>query len=134
MSIANEQFFGGVMMNESERSFDNDAFYRALAATVDAREITWKQASQETGVSPTTLTRMAKGRKPDGASLAVLATWAGLDLSAFVNLAAKAPKGEPLALATAHLRADPSLSDSSKDALEEMMKAAYISLRKKDKK
>ena len=42
--------------------------------------------------------------------------------------------GEPLALATAHLRADPNLSDSSKDALEEMMKAAYISLRRKDKK
>lgn len=121
-------------MSEIERAFDSDAFYRALAATVDAREITWKKTSQETGVSATTLTRMAKGRKPDASSLAILATWAGLNLSDFVSLNTKVQRGEPLALATAQLRSDPNLSDSSKDALEEMMKAAYISLRKKDRK
>ena len=121
-------------MSENERSFDGEAFYRALVATVDAREITWKQASLETGVSATTLTRMATGRKPDASSLAILATWAGLNLSDFVTLASKPTKGEPLALATAQLRSDPHLSDGSKDALEQMMKAAYISFRKKDKK
>ncbi|WP_168795278.1 hypothetical protein [Paraburkholderia aromaticivorans] len=121
-------------MNEIERVFDSDAFYRAIATTVEAREITWKQASLETGVSATTLTRMAKGRKPDASSLAILATWAGLSLSDFVSLNNKPQKGEPLALATAQLRSDPDLSESSKDALEEMMKAAYISLRKKDRK
>jgi len=118
-------------MNELDKGFDSEAFYKALAATVVARNVTWKHVSERTGVSPTTLTRMAQGRKPDAASLAVLATWAGLAVNRFVHLDEHPAGSEPLAEATAIFRADPSLSPESKDALTTMLTAAYQSFRSK---
>ena len=57
-------------MAADDKGFDGDAFYRALETTVTARSTTWKQVAAETGVSASTLTRMAQGRRPDAASLA----------------------------------------------------------------
>ena len=59
-------------------NFDFEAFYKALSATVSAREISWKTASEQTGVSQSTLSRMSKGRQPDAASLAALSACSGL--------------------------------------------------------
>ena len=53
-------------------NFDFRAFYKALSATVGARDISWKTVSEETGVSQSTLSRMSKGRQPDAASLTAL--------------------------------------------------------------
>ncbi|WP_244788341.1 helix-turn-helix domain-containing protein [Cupriavidus pauculus] len=117
-------------MSELDKGFDSEAFYKALAATVVARNVTWKFVAEKTGVSPTTLTRMAQGRKPDAASLAVLATWAGLKIDRFVMLEDR-PAAEPLAEATAIFRTDPNLSAASKDALTSMLTAAYQSMRGK---
>ncbi|WP_176053346.1 helix-turn-helix domain-containing protein [Paraburkholderia caribensis] len=121
------------MMAQQDKGFDADAFYKALAATVAARQITWKKVSEETGVSSTTLTRMAQGRKPDAASLAVLATWAGLDISRFVSIGDAPAEPESLAMATHYLRSDPNLDDSQKDMLESMLTSAYVSFRSKSK-
>ena len=46
------------------KGFDGDAFYRALEAIVAARSKNWKQVAAETGISASTLARMAQGRKP----------------------------------------------------------------------
>lgn len=111
--------------------FDADGFYKALATTVLVRKLTWKQVSQETGVSQTTLTRMSTGRKPDAASLAVLATWAGLNLANFTRLTGASPKAEPLVMATAALRNDPNLTESVKGALETVLLSTYEALKAK---
>ena len=58
--------------------FDFTAFYRALSATVVARDTNWKMVSEQTGVSQSTLSRMSKGRQPDAASLTALAAWSGI--------------------------------------------------------
>ena len=55
--------------------FDFAAFYKALSATVSARDTNWKTVSEQTGVSQSTLSRMSKGRQPDAASLTALAAW-----------------------------------------------------------
>jgi len=116
-------------MSDIDKGFDSDAFYKALAATVAARNVTWKYVAERTKVSPTTLTRMAQGRKPDAASLAVLATWAGLRIETFVKLDDRPATIEPLAEATAIFNMDPSLSAASRDALTNMLTVAYQSLR-----
>ena len=72
-------------MPDENKGFNGDAFYRSLEATVSARGINWKQVAAETGVSASTLTRMAQGRKPDAASLAALSAWAGINPSDFVE-------------------------------------------------
>ena len=41
--------------------FDAEAFYAALYAEKLARRLTWKTIANESGVSASTLTRMAQG-------------------------------------------------------------------------
>lgn len=67
------------MKPRTKENWDDNAFYAALCTSVSARGTTWKAVGEATGVSPTTLCRMAAGRHPDAASLAALSAWAGLN-------------------------------------------------------
>jgi transcriptional regulator with XRE-family HTH domain len=114
-----------------EKGFDGDAFYRALETTVAARSKTWKQVSLETGVSASTLARMAKGRRPDAASLAALSAWAGLNPSDFVDGSFARSSPEAIAQISTLLRTDPNLDAQSAEAVEAIVKAAYERLAKR---
>src|SRR5713226_4348619 len=105
-------------MATESKGFNGDAFYRALENTVVARSKTWKQVAAETGVSASTLTRMAQGRKPDAASLAALSAWAGLNPSDFVQAPYKAARPEALAQISTLLRSDPNLDTQAAEAVE----------------
>ena len=113
-------------------NFDFTAFYKALNATVAARDISWKTVSEQTGVSQSTLSRMAKGRQPDAASLTALSAWSGINPVDFTA----APKNdpEPVAMVSRLLRADPNLDDDGADALEAIIKTAYDSLKRSSSK
>lgn len=112
------------------KGFDGDAFYRALESTVIARSKTWKQVAGETGVSASTLARMAKGRRPDAASLAALSAWAGLNPSDFVQATYQRSRPEAMAQISTLLRTDPNLDSQSAEAVEAIVRAAYERLRK----
>jgi transcriptional regulator with XRE-family HTH domain len=112
------------------KGFDGDAFYRALEDTVDRRGMNWKQVAGETGVSASTLARMAQGRRPDAASLAALSAWSGLNPSDFVDAPYKLRQPEPLAQISSLLRADPNLDAHGAEAVEAILRAAYGRLRK----
>ncbi len=113
-----------------DKGFNGDAFYRALEATVTARSKNWKQVAAETGVSASTLTRMAQGRRPDAASLAALSAWAGLNPSDFVQAPYKASRPEAMAQISTLLRADPHLDAEGAEAIEAIVRTAYERLRK----
>jgi transcriptional regulator with XRE-family HTH domain len=113
-----------------DKGFDGDGFYRALEATVTARSKNWKQVAAETGVSASTLTRMAQGRRPDAASLAALSAWAGLNPSDFVKAPYKATRPESMAQISTLLRGDPNLDAEGAEAVEAIVRAAYERLRK----
>ena len=115
-------------MGMENKGFDADGFYRALAATVTARSTNWKQVSADTGVSTSTLSRMATGRQPDAASLTALAAWSGLDPTDFTSV--KRRTAEPIALAVKLLRQDPKLDKNAADSLEAILKTAYLKLKK----
>jgi hypothetical protein len=68
------------------KGFNAAAFYNALTQVVVARKVPWIKVSRETGISTSTLSRMAVGRGPDAASLAVLSAWAGLNPANFVRV------------------------------------------------
>ncbi|WOH52737.1 helix-turn-helix domain-containing protein [Bradyrhizobium sp. sBnM-33] len=112
------------------KGFDGDAFYRALETTVQARDVNWKEVSEATGVSASTLTRMAQGRRPDAASLAALSAWAGLNPSDFVNAPYRASQPEPMMQISSLLRADPALDTEAAEAVEAIVRAAYERLKK----
>jgi transcriptional regulator with XRE-family HTH domain len=110
--------------------FDAEAFYAALDSQRQSRKMTWKAVAQQSGISASTLTRMAQGKRPDVDSLAALLAWSGLKADQFVVLDARAPtRSDPLAQITAYLRADPHLKPEGTAAIEAILKAAYEKLR-----
>jgi transcriptional regulator with XRE-family HTH domain len=117
-------------MPDEKKGFDGDAFYRSLETTVSSRGLSWKQVAAETGVSASTLTRMAQGRKPDAASLAALSAWAGINPSDFVEAPYKPARTESITQISALLRTDPNLDAESADAVDAIVRAAYERMRK----
>jgi transcriptional regulator with XRE-family HTH domain len=115
---------------EKKGWFDAEAFYQALDAARVARCLNWKQVAAASGVSASTLTRMAQGKRPDVDGLAALTAWSGLSADDFVRSDDTRPEPEPLAKIATYLRSDRNLSPEAATALEEMIKATYQRLRR----
>ncbi|HEX7888502.1 MAG TPA: helix-turn-helix domain-containing protein [Ramlibacter sp.] len=110
--------------------FDADSFYAAIDRTLRERQVNWKQVSTATGVSPTTLTRMSQGRRPDAASLAALSAWAGINPADYVA-GVSPPSDGPSTLekVSAIFRQDPCLDEDARHKLESILESAYLALR-----
>lgn len=109
--------------------FDAASFYQALEATRAGRKMSWREVAAAAGVSASTLTRMAQGKRPDVDSLAALASWSGLRVDDFVKTTGAA-QPEPLAMISTYLRSDRNLTKESADALDHLIRAAYDRLKK----
>lgn len=119
-------------MDSKSGWFDSGAFYEALDGTRRSRSLTWKQVAAESGVSASTLTRMAQGRRPDVDGLAALASWSGLRADDFVRSEGDRPAPEPLAMISTYLRSDKNLTAEAATALDEVVKATYDRLRTRE--
>jgi transcriptional regulator with XRE-family HTH domain len=117
-------------VSEKRPVFDFEGFYRALDATRASRNLTWKQVGAEARVHPSTLARMAQGKRPDADGLAALAAWSSLNPADFVTPAReqRTQGSESLARISQLLRRDERLSNEGAKALEEIVKAAYAQL------
>ena len=113
---------------EKRARFDGNAFYAALDGERQARQCTWRRVAQESGVSASTLTRIAQGKHPDVDSLAALSAWSGLAVDRFVKGGLPKKEPEPLAMISSFLRSDPRLNEEAAAALDQMVKAAYRSM------
>ena len=111
--------------------FDVEAFYEALDAVRLSRRMNWKQVAAESGVSASSLTRIAQGKRPDVDGLAALAAWSGLATDDYVRTSDDRPTPEPLAMISTYLRGDKNLSPEAATALDELIKATYERLRTK---
>jgi transcriptional regulator with XRE-family HTH domain len=106
--------------------FDVENFYAALDSQRASKQYTWKKVADESGVSASTLTRMAQQKRPDVDSLAKLASWSGLNVDDYVVGTKKvSPKISPLTQVTTYLRADPKLSNKNAEAMEALIMAVY---------
>jgi len=116
-------------------NFDTEAFRAALDSQRLAMGMTWKEVAADAGVSASTLTRMAQGKRPDVDGLAALLRWSGLKAEMFIPTKGRYKKKEPepIAQITAVLRADKSLNRASAQAIEEILKAAYKRFREPDR-
>ncbi len=118
-------------MDNKKGWFDAGGFYQALDSIRQARAINWRLVAEQSGVSASSLTRMAQGKRPDVDSLAALAAWSGLNADAFVRSNDDRPSPDPLGQITTYLRSDKNLSPEAASALDELVKATYKRLRKK---
>jgi transcriptional regulator with XRE-family HTH domain len=111
--------------------FNCEAFYEALNSQRMAKRLTWKDVAEQSGISASTLTRMAQGKRPDVDGLAALLRWSGLQLDDFIDKPHQT-KTEALAQITAILRTDSRLSAVGKKTLEGVLRATYEGLRKRE--
>jgi transcriptional regulator with XRE-family HTH domain len=111
--------------------FDGAGFYRALDAVRASRKLNWKQIAEQSGISASTLTRLAQGRRPDVDSLAALVAWAGLSANDFVS-ARGGVAPEPIGQIASYLSSDPRLTDEGRDAMMQIIVAAYGRFRSND--
>jgi transcriptional regulator with XRE-family HTH domain len=116
--------------NERDRAFDSDAFFAALDAERVSRGMHWKAVAGEARVSASTLTRIGQGRRPDVDSFAALTSWAGLDPERFFRSASEPSQSSALSGISVLLRSDPRLSTDAATAIEELVKATYLRLRR----
>lgn len=117
-------------MADKRGSFDAEAFYVALDATREARKQNWKQVAEQSGVSASTFTRMAQGKRPDVDSLAKLVNWSGLDPNHYVLGGDERGQAEPIAVISTLLKSDKNLTKESAAALEKIIRAAYKQFKK----
>lgn len=112
----------------SDPVLDVDRLTAALDARRQAESLSWRDLAKQTGVQPSTLTRMHQGRYPDVTTFISLVKWLGQPAEEFYlpkGQAGAVRKANPVAEATTLLRGDKNLSSESLKALEEIVKAAY---------
>jgi transcriptional regulator with XRE-family HTH domain len=114
----------------SPGQFDVSALYSALDSERFARNLNWKEVSEESGVSASTLTRLSQGRRPDVDSLTALTKWLGMPADRFMGGRTRAfGAASPLTQISAIIREDPNLNSDAAAALDELIKATYARLR-----
>lgn len=105
---------------------DVQALHDALDQQRRTKKLSWRQLAAEAGVSPSTLSRMTQGKRPDVDSFAALVNWLGAPAGAFLRGPSGeviANRGETLAVLSTHLRADKNLSPKTVDALQDLLGA-----------
>lgn len=107
--------------------FDAPRFFQALDATRAARRLNWKQVAAVSGVSASTLTRLAQAKRPDVDSMAALVAWSGVSADDFVKVDDKrAP--EALSQITTLLNSDLRLSPDARSTMINVVTATYQQL------
>ncbi|AZO16053.1 helix-turn-helix domain-containing protein [Mesorhizobium sp. M2A.F.Ca.ET.037.01.1.1] len=115
----------------SKPEFKANEFYAALERVRLVRRLNWKQVAEQSGVSASTLTRIAQGKRPDVDSLAALVNWSGLSADAFVARADQVGKRvQPLSDIANVLYSDSTLSEDGRATMMDLITAAYLRLSK----
>lgn len=112
--------------------FDDKGFFRALDARRQLLGTTWRAVARELDVSPSTFSRLARGRRPDVDTFAKLVRWLGLPAERFFTGTAerRVGAGDTVAALMMALQSDPTLSREDAATLEQIFRVAYTRLRR----
>ena len=117
----------------TEAHLDVAALHAALDQKRRKLDLSWRQLAKAAGVSPSTLTRMGQGKRPDVDSFASLVAWLGMSAEKFLRSSSATKRGrkqtEVMSEISALLRADRQLSPESAHAMEQIVRAAYEQLK-----
>ncbi len=105
---------------------DTRRLYDALDAQRRARDLSWRQLAQQAGVSPSLLSRMGNGQRPDLDGFIALVQWLGAQAEEFMVWPDDRPRDEQPALETQLallLRARDDLGEADKEYLLDIVSA-----------
>lgn len=71
------------MSDTSRQVLDVAALTAAVETVTRHRKISMRDVAAETGLSPSTLTRLAQGQKPDADALVTLLAWLNAEAATF---------------------------------------------------
>jgi transcriptional regulator with XRE-family HTH domain len=108
---------------------DVPALHAALDAARHSKQrgdLSWRQLAAEVGVSPSTMTRLANGHRPDVDAFVALVRWLGVPAESFMvnDEDAEATEPELLAELAPLLRARRDLNSEDVEYLEDLIGAA----------
>jgi transcriptional regulator with XRE-family HTH domain len=109
---------------------DVPGLYAALDGARRARDLSWRQLAAEVGCSPSTMTRLANGHRPDADAFVALTTWLKMPAENFIitDSPETGDQGdqqpELMAQVGVLLRARPDLSSEVKAHLQDVIEAA----------
>ncbi|WP_028661931.1 helix-turn-helix domain-containing protein [Saccharomonospora saliphila] len=108
-----------------EGRMDARRLHDALDAQRRARGLSWRQLAEQAGVSPSLLSRMGNGQRPDLDGFIALVQWLGTPAEEF--MVGHEPRPDPAPTLEAQLalllRAREDLSDADKDYLLDIVGA-----------
>lgn len=103
---------------------DVQGLYAALNAARETRELSWRGLAKEIDVSPSLLSRMANGYRPDADGFATLVRWLGMPAEKFMTASTDEVRHTDLGAELAPLlRAASELSEADVTYLEEVIQA-----------
>lgn len=108
--------------------FDQERFYRALERHRSDIGLSWRAVARELDISASTLSRLARGRRPDLDSFLKLVTWLGEPAESFLSTAAPGPdrgRADTIGEISESLRRDEALAPDDAEALEQLVTVAY---------
>jgi transcriptional regulator with XRE-family HTH domain len=119
----------------TQQRIDVAALVAALNAQRKALGLSWRRVAQDTGVSPSTLTRMQQGKSPDINTFTALTAWLKMPGEQFTSTESrKTAEPHPLAVlstvltaeggAAGLLRGKKKFSPKAIDAIQELVQAA----------
>lgn len=73
------------MSDSTNWVLDTSQLAAAIATVARHREISMRDVARETGLSPSTLTRLSKGQQPDADALVSLLFWLKADAAQFTR-------------------------------------------------
>jgi transcriptional regulator with XRE-family HTH domain len=104
---------------------DVAALYAALDAARKERGLSWRAVAHQAGVSPSTLTRLGDGKRPDVDGFAALVSWLGVPAEKFFTGDTEQAESSVLAAISAYLRASGELTPEWAETIEAMIGTAY---------
>lgn len=105
---------------------DVAALHAALDKEREARGLSWRTLAKEVGISPSTLSRMANGQRPDVDAFAALTSWLGVSPETYLvsELSDSSTEPDLMTELAPLLRARSDLRPEDVDYLEELIGAA----------
>jgi transcriptional regulator with XRE-family HTH domain len=109
----------------SKTRVDVPGLYGALNAAREAKGMSWRQLAKEIGVSPSLLSRMSNGDRPDADGFATLVTWLGMPAEDFMTPSENRQESPPelMTQLAPLLRARKDLTAEDVTYLEEVIQA-----------
>ncbi len=114
-----------------EVGFNHLAFFEALERRRELEGLSWRQLAKRLALSPSTFSRLARGRRPDVDTLVRLIAWLGMPAEVFMTNTDKtsAPRASgTLEVIADALRSDRAIPSGGAGALEQLMRVAYANL------